>query len=57
LFVSLELSEGNAKYHITQDEAKEIYGIVLGGEDLVADLAETEKLRASLRQKRIQEPR
>ncbi|MGE5218556.1 MAG: hydantoinase B/oxoprolinase family protein [Chloroflexota bacterium] len=42
---------------VSQDEAKEIYGIVLRGEDLVADLAETEKLRASLRQERIEEPR
>jgi N-methylhydantoinase B len=42
---------------VSLDEAKEIYGIVLKGEDLVLDLTETVKLRASLRQERIQEPK
>ena len=42
---------------VSLDEAKEIYGIVLKGEDLVLDLTETVKLRASLRQGRIQEPK
>jgi N-methylhydantoinase B len=40
---------------VSRDEAREIYGIVLKGEDLVLDLAATEKLRVSLRQERIQE--
>lgn len=42
---------------VSLDEAKDIYGIVVKAEDLAIDLAETEKLRASLRQERIQEPR
>jgi N-methylhydantoinase B len=42
---------------VSLDEAKEIYGIVLKGEDLVLDLTETVKLRSSLRQERIQEPK
>jgi N-methylhydantoinase B len=40
---------------VSRDEAKEIYGIVLKGEDLVIDLAATDKLRMSLRQERLQE--
>jgi N-methylhydantoinase B len=42
---------------VSRDEAKEIYGIVLKDEDLVIDLAATERQRASLRQTRLQEPK
>ena len=34
-FVSLELSEGIAKYHITQDEAKEILALHAGNQRLM----------------------
>jgi N-methylhydantoinase B/oxoprolinase/acetone carboxylase alpha subunit len=42
---------------VSRDEAKEIYGIVLKDEDLVIDLAATERQRANLRQARLQEPK
>ena len=40
---------------VSREEAKEIYGVVIEGNDLVLDLAATDKLRASLRQERLQE--
>jgi N-methylhydantoinase B len=40
---------------VSREEAKEIYGVVIEGDDLVVDLAATDKLRASLRQERLQE--
>ena len=40
---------------VSREEAKEIYGVVIEGDDLVLDLAVTDKLRASLRQERLQE--
>ena len=40
---------------VSREEAKEIYGVVFEGDDLVLDLAVTDKLRASLRQERLQE--
>jgi N-methylhydantoinase B len=40
---------------VSREEAKEIYGLVIEGDDLVVDLAATDKLRASLRQERLQE--
>jgi N-methylhydantoinase B len=41
---------------VSRVEAREIYGVVLEGEDFVLDPAATDKLRASLRQERLQEP-
>jgi N-methylhydantoinase B len=40
---------------VSREEAKEIYGVVIEGDDLVVDLAATDKLRASLLQERLQE--
>jgi hypothetical protein len=40
---------------VSREEAKEIYGVVIERDDLVLDLAVTGKLRASLRQERLQE--
>ncbi len=40
---------------VSGEEAKEIYGVVIEGDDLVLDLAATDKLRASQRQERLQE--
>ena len=40
---------------VSREEAKEIYGVVIEGDDLVLDLAATDKLRASHRQERLQE--
>ena len=40
---------------VSREEAREIYGVVIEGDDLVLDLAVTDKLRASLRQERLQE--
>ncbi len=40
---------------VSRDEAKEIYGIVFKGDNVVLDLVATEKLRANLRQERLQE--
>ena len=40
---------------VSREEAKEIYGVVIEGNDLVVDLVATDKLRASLRQERLQE--
>ena len=40
---------------VSREEAREIYGVVIEGDDLVLDLAATDKLRASLRQERLQE--
>ena len=40
---------------VSREEAKEIYGVVIERDDLVLDLAVTEKLRASLRRERLQE--
>ena len=40
---------------VSREEAKEIYGVVIEGDDLVLDLAATDKLREGLRQERLQE--
>ena len=40
---------------VSREEAKEIYGVVIEGDDLVLDLAATDNRRASLRQERLQE--
>jgi N-methylhydantoinase B len=40
---------------VSRDEAKEIYGIAFKGDNLELDLAATQRLRASLRQERLQE--
>jgi len=40
---------------VSRAEAREIYGVVLKGDDLVLDLAATDELRVSLRQDRLQE--
>ena len=42
---------------VSRAEAREIYGVVLQGDDLVLDPAATDELRASLRQVRLQEPK
>ena len=39
----------------SREEAKEIYGVVIAVNDLVLDLAATDKLREGLRQERLQE--
>jgi N-methylhydantoinase B len=40
---------------VSREEAKEIYGVVIAVNDLVLDLAATDKLREGLRQERLQE--
>ena len=40
---------------VSREEAKEIYGVVIEGDDLLLDLAATDKMRASLRQERLQD--
>jgi N-methylhydantoinase B len=40
---------------VSREEAKEIYGVVIEGDDLVLDLAATDNRRASLREERLQE--
>ena len=40
---------------VSREEAKEIYGVVIVVNDLVLDLAATDKLREGLRQERLQE--
>ena len=40
---------------VSQEEAREIYGVVIEGDDLVLDLAATDELRVGLRQERLQE--
>jgi N-methylhydantoinase B len=40
---------------VSRAEAKEIYGVVLEGDEIMLDLAATDKLRMSLRQERLQE--
>ena len=42
---------------VSRAEAREIYGVVLQGDDLVLDPAATDELRARLRQDRLQEPK
>ncbi len=42
---------------VSRAEAGEIYGVVLERDDLVLDLAATDKLRVRLRQDRLQEPK
>ena len=39
---------------VSREEAKEIYGVVIEANDLVLDLAATDKLRQGLRQERLQ---
>jgi N-methylhydantoinase B len=42
---------------VSRAEAREIYGVVLQGDDLVLDPAATDELRVRLRQVRLQEPK
>jgi N-methylhydantoinase B len=42
---------------VSREEAREIYGVMLEGEDLVLDPSATDKRRASLRRERLQEPK
>jgi N-methylhydantoinase B len=42
---------------VSQSEARDIYGVVIDGDDPVLDLAATERLRARLRTERLQDPK
>jgi N-methylhydantoinase B len=42
---------------ISRDDARRIYGVVIGGEDGLLNPTATEKLRVDLRQERLQEQR
>ena len=42
---------------VSREEAREIYGVVIEGDDLVLDPAATDELRVRLRQDRLQEPK